>query len=109
MAPRGVPRTGSSERERGAGPSPVRPGRETLSRPGAPAARLARRGDCERGARDRLRVFHRDQFDADPSEGGPMSAPRSFASTPAPPYYAVIFTSKRAASDDRRYDATAHR
>ena len=38
-----------------------------------------------------------------------MSAPRSFASTPAPPYYAVIFTSKRAASDDRRYDATAHR
>ena len=38
-----------------------------------------------------------------------MSATPSFASTPAPPYYAVIFTSKRAASDDRRYDATAQR
>ena len=37
-----------------------------------------------------------------------MNAP-GFASTPAPPYYAVIFTSKRAASDDHGYTAMSQR
>ena len=37
-----------------------------------------------------------------------MSAPASFARTPEPPYYAVIFTSKRSA-DDNGYGAVAER
>ncbi|MBL9199512.1 MAG: antibiotic biosynthesis monooxygenase [Opitutaceae bacterium] len=36
-----------------------------------------------------------------------MSAPAGIARTPEPPYYAVIFTSKRAADDDRAYGAVA--
>lgn len=38
-----------------------------------------------------------------------MSAPASLARTPEPPYYAVIFTSKRASDDGRAYDAVAQR
>ena len=38
-----------------------------------------------------------------------MSATAQFARTPAPPYFAVIFTSKRMASDDRGYAAAAQR
>lgn len=43
-----------------------------------------------------------------------MSAPHSIAPTPCPPYYAVIFTSLRAAEDESGssgsdYDATAER
>jgi heme-degrading monooxygenase HmoA len=37
-----------------------------------------------------------------------MSA-AGLARTPAPPYYAVIFTSKRTAADDRAYGAMAQR
>ncbi|MEK4029342.1 antibiotic biosynthesis monooxygenase [Pseudobacillus sp. FSL P4-0506] len=32
----------------------------------------------------------------------------SFANTPAPPYYAVIFTSQRTETDAKGYDSTAH-
>lgn len=38
-----------------------------------------------------------------------MSAPSGFARTPEPPYYAVIFTSKRTLIDGRGYDAMAER
>lgn len=38
-----------------------------------------------------------------------MSAPTEFARTPPPPYYAVVFTSKRAADDGRAYGAMAQR
>jgi heme-degrading monooxygenase HmoA len=38
-----------------------------------------------------------------------VSAPTGLARTPAPPYYAVIFTSKRAADDGRAYGAVAQR
>lgn len=38
-----------------------------------------------------------------------MSAPAGLARTPEPPYYAVIFTSKRAADDGRAYAAMAQR
>jgi heme-degrading monooxygenase HmoA len=38
-----------------------------------------------------------------------MSATPGFARTPAPPYYAVIFTSKLAASEDRGYAVLAQR
>lgn len=38
-----------------------------------------------------------------------MSAAGSLARTPAPPYYAVIFTSKRATDDGRAYGAMAER
>jgi heme-degrading monooxygenase HmoA len=38
-----------------------------------------------------------------------MSATTGFAGTPQPPYYAVIFTSKRTASDDHGYAVTAQR
>lgn len=38
-----------------------------------------------------------------------MSAAAQFARTPAPPYFAVIFTSKRTACDDRGYAGAAQR
>lgn len=38
-----------------------------------------------------------------------MSAPRELAHTPAPPYYAVIFTSKRVADDGLAYGVVAQR
>ena len=38
-----------------------------------------------------------------------MSAVTGVATTPAPPYYAVIFTSKRAADDGRAYAAMSDR
>lgn len=38
-----------------------------------------------------------------------MSAVTGLARTPAPPYHAVIFTSKRSTSDDRGYGALAQR
>ncbi len=38
-----------------------------------------------------------------------MSAPAGLARTPEPPYYAVIFTSLRAADDGRAYGAVAQR
>jgi len=38
-----------------------------------------------------------------------MSAAGGIASTPEPPYYAVIFTSKRAVDDGRAYGAMAER
>ena len=38
-----------------------------------------------------------------------MSAPTEIARTPKPPYYAVIFTSKRAADDGHTYGAVAQR
>jgi heme-degrading monooxygenase HmoA len=38
-----------------------------------------------------------------------VSATSAFASTPAPPYYAVIFTSKRTASDEPGYAGAAER
>ena len=38
-----------------------------------------------------------------------MSASNGLAHTPEPPYYAVIFTSKRAQDDGRAYDAIARR
>jgi heme-degrading monooxygenase HmoA len=38
-----------------------------------------------------------------------MSANQGIVRTPAPPYYAVIFTSKRSASDEHGYGATAQR
>ena len=38
-----------------------------------------------------------------------MSASTGIARTPAPPYYAVIFTSKRVVDDDRVYGAVAQR
>jgi heme-degrading monooxygenase HmoA len=38
-----------------------------------------------------------------------MSTLAGFACTPAPPYYAVIFTSKRTTSDDRGYAVAAQR
>ena len=38
-----------------------------------------------------------------------MSTPSSIARTPEPPYYAVIFTSKRALTDERGYGAMAQR
>jgi heme-degrading monooxygenase HmoA len=38
-----------------------------------------------------------------------MSAPGGIARTPEPPYYAVIFTSKRAVDDGRSYNAMAER
>ncbi len=38
-----------------------------------------------------------------------MSAGSGLARTPAPPYHAVIFTSKRAADDGRAYGAVAQR
>jgi heme-degrading monooxygenase HmoA len=38
-----------------------------------------------------------------------MSTPSSIARTPAPPYYAVIFTSKRSAADDAGYCTVAER
>lgn len=38
-----------------------------------------------------------------------MNAAAGFARTPEPPYYAVIFTSKRTVTDDRGYGAVAQR
>jgi len=38
-----------------------------------------------------------------------MSATATFADTPTPPYYAVIFTSKRTTSDDHGYAAASQR
>ena len=38
-----------------------------------------------------------------------MSAAKGIAATPEPPYYAVIFTSKRAVDDGRAYGAMADR
>ncbi len=38
-----------------------------------------------------------------------MSTPTGLARTPAPPYYAVIFTSKRAIDDGRAYGVVAQR
>jgi heme-degrading monooxygenase HmoA len=38
-----------------------------------------------------------------------MSASTGIARTPEPPYYAVIFTSKRAVDDGRAYNAMAER
>lgn len=38
-----------------------------------------------------------------------MSADAAFASTPEPPYYAVIFTSKRTASDAHGYAVASQR
>jgi heme-degrading monooxygenase HmoA len=38
-----------------------------------------------------------------------MSAATGLAKTPAPPYYAVIFTSKRSTSDEGAYGAIAQR
>ena len=38
-----------------------------------------------------------------------MSAITAFANTPEPPYYAVIFTSKRRASDDHGYAVASQR
>lgn len=38
-----------------------------------------------------------------------MSAPNGLARTPEPPYYAVIFTSKRATDDGRAYGVAAQR
>jgi len=38
-----------------------------------------------------------------------MSALTAFANTPEPPYFAVIFTSKRSASDDHGYAADSQR
>ena len=38
-----------------------------------------------------------------------MSTSPELAHTPSPPYYAVIFTSKRTTSDDRGYGAVAQR
>lgn len=38
-----------------------------------------------------------------------MSSPHGLARTPEPPYYAVIFTSKRTLVDGRGYDAMAER
>jgi heme-degrading monooxygenase HmoA len=38
-----------------------------------------------------------------------MSANAAFARTPEPPYYAVIFTSKRTASDDHGYAVASQR
>jgi heme-degrading monooxygenase HmoA len=38
-----------------------------------------------------------------------MSAIIAFANTPTPPYYAVIFTSKRTASDDHGYAVSSQR
>ena len=38
-----------------------------------------------------------------------MSALTAFANTPEPPYFAVIFTSKRTASDDHGYAVAAQR
>jgi heme-degrading monooxygenase HmoA len=38
-----------------------------------------------------------------------MSASTGIAKTPEPPYYAVIFTSKRSAGDDASYGAMAQR
>src|SRR5438477_3307413 len=38
-----------------------------------------------------------------------MSSSPAIATTPEPPYYAVIFTSKRAADDGRAYDVMAQR
>jgi len=38
-----------------------------------------------------------------------MSAPAGIARTPEPPYYAVIFTSRRAGDDGRAYGAVAER
>lgn len=38
-----------------------------------------------------------------------MNVATGFARTPEPPYYAVIFTSKRTATDDRGYGAMAQR
>lgn len=38
-----------------------------------------------------------------------MSASATIAGTPEPPYYAVIFTSKRAVDDGRAYNAMAER
>jgi heme-degrading monooxygenase HmoA len=38
-----------------------------------------------------------------------MSAPAQLARTPAPPYYAVIFTSKRRADDGHAYGVMAQR
>jgi heme-degrading monooxygenase HmoA len=38
-----------------------------------------------------------------------MSAPTGLARTPEPPYYAVIFTSQRAADDGRAYGEVAQR
>jgi heme-degrading monooxygenase HmoA len=38
-----------------------------------------------------------------------MSVIAGFASTPEPPYYAVIFTSKRTVSDDRGYAVASQR
>lgn len=38
-----------------------------------------------------------------------MSAPTGIARTPEPPYYAVIFTSKRSATDERAYGVVAQR
>ena len=38
-----------------------------------------------------------------------MSAPAGIARTPEPPYYAVIFTSKRAVDDGRAYNIMSER
>lgn len=38
-----------------------------------------------------------------------MSASTGFANTPEPPYYAVVFTSKRAHGDDHGYGVVAER
>ena len=38
-----------------------------------------------------------------------MSAPTGIARTPPPPYYAVVFTSKRATDDGHAYGAVAQR
>jgi heme-degrading monooxygenase HmoA len=38
-----------------------------------------------------------------------MSAPVGFANTPEPPYYAVVFTSKRAPGHDHAYGIVADR
>jgi heme-degrading monooxygenase HmoA len=42
------------------------------------------------------------------SEGAVMPAP-ALASTPPPPYYAVVFTSIRTAADPQGYETTAER
>lgn len=38
-----------------------------------------------------------------------MSAPAALACTPEPPYYAVIFTSKRSTADEQAYGVVARR
>src|SRR5262245_31378034 len=109
MAPGGLPRTRPGERRGSADPAIVRRGWPAISRDGAAAARTARDRRRERTPCHRIRVLRRQRLDAGVAEESRMSAASGLARTPAPPYYAVIFTSKRTMADDRGYGTVAER